>query len=76
MDVIGLVLEDIWFYALWLFVFSVTVGLIFTVAKDANHKKGYDKGYKDGYKDGINRQTNCMVRHMHDAVDKYIDNIE
>ena len=59
---------EVWFFVLWSIVFSITIWMIFMVAKDANYKTGY----KDGYTAGLSEQTNCMVRHMHDMVDEIV----
>ena len=59
---------EVWFFVLWSIVFSITIWLIFMVSKDANYKIGY----KDGYIAGLSKQTNCMVRHMHDMVDTVV----
>ena len=60
---------ETWFFIMWSIVFSVTIWLIFMVSKDANYKTGY----KDGYTAGLSEQTNCMVRHIHDTVDKVVN---
>jgi len=61
---------EVWFFVLWSIIFSATIWMIFTVAKDANYKIGY----KDGYTAGLSEQTNCMVRHIHDMVDTVVNN--
>ena len=60
---------ETWFFIMWSIVFSVTIWLITVVSKDSHYKSGY----KDGYTAGLSEQTNCMVRHIHDTVDKVVN---